>query len=442
MRHTDTPPNLILPTEATIKHLAMREKLGELTDQEWDFVWDLLAKTGGAQVAEFDEDKAMFDAGLYAMVEAEAFMERHPDIDRDHVAKKFTQEYHMVQHQLYHLLNHFDLNDISGFNHPQKAVRIVKLFRQMEVIWIITMIIDITTDGAFTEAIQAAVDEVNSMTESDLKTMQMFIDPNAAQSEDDAKFLALELQLSGMNLPEILRIARHLDTLSELQKDKSKLRSDPNGEDTKLRDIRDLSELGKVSQKDLALPPMLRYQRAVEGTLNVRDPHTRQSKKQLLYLVIDGTGSMMQYKALAASRAAGVALNRLQAVLDGDAEVYIRFFDWRLREVEYHAHDATSARELMTIVSDPVNYQGWQTVFDVTLKNASDRILELMQSGKLKEPELVFVTDGSADIPDVSVLQGIKMHTVQVGKEEVAKLSDLARESGGISVYAGVTAGM
>ena len=51
MRYTDDPSNLILPTSATIKHIAKREGLGELTELEWDFLWDLLAKTGGAQVA-------------------------------------------------------------------------------------------------------------------------------------------------------------------------------------------------------------------------------------------------------------------------------------------------------------------------------------------------------------------------------------------------------
>lgn len=437
MRYTDDPSNLILPTSATIKHIAKREGLGELTDLEWDFVWDLLAKTGGAQVAEFDEDKARSDAGLHAMLEAEAFMQRHPSADRYEVSAKFSNDYHGMQHQLHHLLVELDLNEIPGYNHAAKAIRVIKLVRRGQVLWVMWVVEFIFAGTLFT-MIDNAVREVRTLTDSDLALLKQLVDPLGEEPELDAEFLGIQLQLGGMNIQEVLRIARHLDTLSELQRGRSKLTSDPNGEDMKLRDIRDLSELGRVTQQDLTLPRRLRMKRAVEGELNVRDPHTRHNKKQLLYIVVDGTASMMFDGATSASRAAGVVMNRLQAVIDGDAEVFVRFFDWNLRKDEYHAKDTKSARELMQVISDPSQYAGGNTVFTSTLDAASLRVQALMRLGHLKEPELVFVTDGAASIPEVSVLRGVKMHVVQVGSEEVTALSDLARESGGISVYTGL----
>jgi len=437
MRYTQDPANLILPTSATIKHIAKREGLKELTELEWDFLWDLLAKTGGAQVADFDEDKAAFDAGLYAMLEAEAFMQRNPSANRYNVSERFSDDYQDMQRQLHYLLVALDLNEIPGYNHAAKAIRVIKLVRRAQVLWVMR-VLEFYFANILFETIDNAIRTVNNLPDADLELLQQFIDPLSEEPDEDAKFLGIQLQLGGLDLQEVVRIARHLDTLSELQRGRSKLRSDPNGENMKLRNIRDLSELGRVTQQELTLPSRLRMKRAVEGELSVRDPHTRHEKKQLLYLVVDGTGSMMWHGAVSASRAAGVVLNRLQAVIDGDAEVYVRFFDSDLRQKEYHAKDIKSARELMQVVSDPGQYNGGNTVFTSTLDAASTRVQALMKSGDLKEPELVFITDGAAMIPPVSVLKGVKMHAVQVGIEEVTELSDLARESGGISVYAGL----
>ena len=438
MRYTQDPPYLILPTEATIKYIAKREGLDELSELEWDFVWDLLAKADGAPVAEFDEASAQLEAATHAMLEAEAFMQRYPGLDQRYVTSSFEYEYHHWQHQLHDALERVDLNEIPGYNHPTKAVRTVKLLRRVQQLWVLRQIrIDLA--AILGEMIEDAIERVEGLAESDLEMLKTFAPATSDNADDDAKFLALELQLGGMNIGELMRIARHLDDLSEFQRGKSRPISDPEGEEVRLRDIQDLSELGRVSQQAYTLPDLLRMKQAVTGELSVRETQTRRNKKQLLYLVVDGTGSMLGDGATSASRAAGVVMNRLQAVIDGDAEVYVRFFDGDLRKQEYHANDAASARELMRIVTDPMQYNGNRTIFGSTLATASRRIQELVVTQSLREPELVFITDGDATVPDVSVLNGTKMHAVQVGAEEVPSLSRLAHASGGINVYAGLT---
>lgn len=61
-----------------------------------------------------------------------------------------------------------------------------------------------------------------------------------------------------------------------------------------------------------------------------------------------------------------------------------------------------------------------------------------MQARGLRDPEIVFVTDGQAFVPDLSVLGGKKLHTFQVGEQENIRLSNLARQSGGVGVYVGL----
>ncbi len=441
MRYTNDPPNLIPPTEATIEWLAKREGVGTLTKLESDFVWDLLAKTSGAQVAEFNEAEAIEEAEFHAIVETDAYMERHPEADANKVSHKFKHDYHHLQHQFHAVLEHLDLNEIPGYNHAAKAIRAIKLLRRLEVLWV-QVVHMFAMANQMATMIQQAINTVQSLSDDDKAALERLVGPGSGNKSEDAELLGIELELSQLDLGEVIRIARHLDTLSELQRSRSKLTADPNGEDVKLRGIRDLSELGKVGQQEFALPRRLRMQRAVEGQPYVREPHTRRDKKQLLFMVVDGTGSMMHYEAVSASRAAGVVMNRLQAVIDGDAEVYMHFFDVDMRAKEYHAHDAASAREIMSIVTNSMHYQGAGTVFDATLKSASSRVRTLLQSGKLKEPELVFVTDGDADIPDLSVLDGIKMHAVQVGVSEDLGLSKLARASGGIGIHVALAASL
>jgi Mg-chelatase subunit ChlD len=421
-----------LPTKATIVHIANREGLGELNEPEWDFVWDLLAKAGGAQVAEFDKDAAMLDAEIYGTLESEALLQRHPHLNKSDVYENMVEEYHHLQHQLHHLLEQLDLNEIPGYNHAAKAVRVVKLLRHAKLRWAMDLLVIYSITALF-DALEAAITEVKSLSPEALQLLAQFVEPND-DVEDSAELLGIELALAGLNLPELTRIARQLDEISELRSKTAKPYADPDGEDVGLRPIRDIGELGRAGQSTFALPETLRNARAAMGDLDIREPQSRRDKKQLLFSLVDGSDSMLWYGALGASRAAGVIMNRLRAVIDGEAEVYLRFFDHTFRAKEYHAKDAASARELMRIVADSSQYRGG-TNFSKALSGGSDRVLQLMSQGTFRLPELMFVTDGDAMVPDISVLQGVKMHAVQVGAENVDELSELARQSGGIAKH-------
>ena len=134
----------------------------------------------------------------------------------------------------------------------------------------------------------------------------------------------------------------------------------------------------------------------------------------------------------------GIVMNRLRAVIDGDAELHLRFFDRALREQEFHADSPASARELVRIISDPAQYMGSSTGFESTLGAASERAEELLSARGLRDPEIVFITDGQAHVPELSVLDGKTLHVFQVGEEENLELSELARQSGGMGVYVGL----
>jgi hypothetical protein len=429
VRHTQTPSWLILPSEVTVKHIAHREGLGELTEAEFDFVWDLLAKLGGAEVQEFDEAAAQAEAAVNALSEAAAFAGR-TGIDAESVVPWFEDSYHLIQHQLYEALTQIDLAEIPGYNHPTKAVRLLKLFRDMEKLWVL-YIINIELLG-FVQFLNDALEQMDKM---DPRLMVLLKRFSSDQSDEAALMLGLELRLQNIQLEEMLRVARKLDELAPFQGRLVKPIRDPDGEDMGVRAIENLTELSRTSQANFALPRDLLMARAAQGELDVREPQTHRDKKQLLFMVVDGSGSMLFDQALSASRAAGIVMNRLQAVIDGEAETYLRFFDARLREQEFHANSPESAQELLRIVTDPQMYKGRSTEFYQPLDVASRRAKEILASRSLKDPELFFVTDGGAEVPPLEILQGIKMHSVQVGAEENVELSNLSRTSGGTPLY-------
>ena len=431
MRYTADPKNFISPTLATVKHIARREGLEELTAEELDFVWDVLAKTAGADVRDFDTIEAEADAAVHAFAEAEAFIERYgtdEEWSRDYIIGKFERDFYDQQKERYEVLVNVDLNKIPGYNKPTQAVRLLWLFRAMQRLMVLFyLVVD------FAATLNQAFEQMDALNDLQMDMLKAVAEDN---DPDEAFMLGLELAVSGIQIEEMLQVCRNLNELAELQSS-AELTPDPNGEEMTLRSINELGELGKATQSAFILPPRLRMQRAVSGELDVRDPRTRKQQKQLLFMVVDGSSSMFNGKALSASRAAGIVMNRLEAVMEGHAELYLRFFDGSLREQEFHADSVESARELMRVISDAGQYQGSNTEFERTLKAASRRAEEVLKDRNLRDPEIVFVTDGQATVPELPVLKGNILHVFQVGRRENTTLSELARKSGGMAVYIG-----
>jgi uncharacterized protein with von Willebrand factor type A (vWA) domain len=231
---------------------------------------------------------------------------------------------------------------------------------------------------------------------------------------------------------EIIRVSRHLDRLSPMRVAKSsKLEADPEGDERRWRPIRHLGEMHKIPQSEWALPRNYRMYRALTGQTPVRERCTRQEKRQLLYLLIDCSGSMKRGERIA--KAGGVLLNRLKAVMAGEAEVYFRFFDGSPRQ-EHHAVTPAEAKCLMTQVMERGNFSGGSTDIRAAVRAAVERINELLASGEqLYKPEICLVSDGEASVPNLEDLSGVRLHVFNVECAQ-PKLVELARSTGGVGI--------
>ncbi len=297
----------------------------------------------------------------------------------------------------------------------------------------------IETDNAEKSAneLNKLLDTVESLTDDEKQLLDPNQDADAGASEgsgDDGlqKMKLAEQMIAGKD--EMLRISRHLDSLTRMQVRKSKKQeADPSGDDVRKRPITHMGELSKIGSSDWALrqasPSYFLYKAATEQ-LAVREGMISIERKQLLYIIIDCSGSMGSGNRI--YKAGGVLMNRLKAVIDGEAELYVRLFDTSLKQ-EYHAGTPAEAKELIKHFTEK-NYSGGSTDISGCARSAQKRIEEIVSEGATYRPELVVITDGDDTINlTTKEFAGTKMHAFVVETSNHT-LCKVAQATGGVGI--------
>ncbi len=281
------------------------------------------------------------------------------------------------------------------------------------------------------------LDTVESLTDDEKQLLDPNQDADAGSADGDRddglqKMKLAEQMLSGKE--EMLKISRNLDKLTRMQVRRSrKQEADPSGDDVRKRPIAHMGELSKIGSSDWALrqasPSYFLYKAATEQ-LSVRERVVTIERKQLLYIIIDCSGSMGSGQRI--FKAGGVLMNRLKAVIEGEAELYVRLFDTSLKQ-EYHAGTPAEAKELIKHFTEK-NYSGGSTDISGCARSAQKRIEEIVSAGATYRPELVVITDGDDTINlATKEFAGTKMHAFVVETSNDA-LCKVAQATGGVGV--------
>jgi len=287
------------------------------------------------------------------------------------------------------------------------------------------------------EKINQILDQVESLTQDEKELLDPDSDEKSgtekAEAEDAQQKMSLaEDMLSGKEI--MLSISRNLDKLTRMQVRKSKKQeADPAGDDIRKRPIRHMGELNKIERSYWGIRQQSKCYfdyLAVTGNIPVRERVTTIEKKQLLYIIIDCSGSMGSGQRI--FKAGGILMNRLKAVIAGEAELYVRLFDTSLK-TEYHAGTPAEAKELIKHFTEK-NYSGGSTDISGCAILAQKRIEEIIANGATYRPELVVITDGDDSINlKISDFKGTKMHAFVVECSNT-KLCELAKTTGGVGV--------
>ena len=242
--------------------------------------------------------------------------------------------------------------------------------------------------------------------------------------------------VEGSDKRVMLDISRKLDQFAKLQVRKQRLvEPDPHGEEVRQRPIRHLGELPRVTKHSWAAyreaPTWFLY-KAVTGQFPVRERVTRMEKKQAIFILVDGSGSMCGRKHW---KATGVVMNRLKAVLSGDAEVWISVFDTTLSKCIVRAATPEEARQAIKKFAAG-NFTGGGTDIAAAVRAAHKMIEEMIRSGAaLYRPEIVVLTDEDTSIKGLhrEEIPGTKVHGFAMEVRNPS-LVEFAKSTGGVGI--------
>lgn len=232
---------------------------------------------------------------------------------------------------------------------------------------------------------------------------------------------------------ELLAISRKLDEISKLRvKILKKYEADPEGTQIRNRGMRSLTEISKMAQVEWVNKSTYLLYRMVSGIAQVRERVRPIERKQLLFILVDCSGSMDNGKRI--QKALGILLNRLKAVVSGDAEIIFSFFDSSLYTIE-EAKTKEAAVQLLKKISK-ANFGGGGTDICGCIKTAHNIINEIMEKGEHHRPEIVVVTDGNDDVnleAAAFIATSTKIHSFIVECRN-EKLTDFCIATGGVGL--------
>ena len=440
---TSTPPTYILPTREEMREAADRAGLKSFSR---DLVTDLINLAAGGEInppssyrsqvlreveqklpAPDSDGEWRLRSGSYTKSREQAIMDRLDGAMRYH-------------QNVCDFLQTIDLEQFPGQTPLQQAMSLLKLLSDErggsgnedgEPLPIF-----MNSDGdAVAKELSSVMDEVDSLDQAEKELLDP--DDKWGQNGDLGKLKVAEDFVSKKKgYSKILEVSRHLDTLSKLRvRRKSEPEVDPDGDEVRSRPIKGLSELARVNKTAWATKTRsstyFLYQ-AVSGQLTVRERIRRSEQKQVLFILLDGSGSMddgqRHYKAT------GVVMNRLKAVLSGDAEVYLAIFDRGMYEPK-PARTPAEAKALMQSVLQQ-NFSGGGTNIAGAIRSAEEWIEEEMEGrDDLYRPEIVVLTDDDNSISSLSIaeLHGTKVHGFAM-EESNQSLVDFCKSTGGIGI--------
>ena len=448
---TSTPPTYLLPTSEEMR--AAADAVG-LRSFSRDLVADLINLAAGGEI----NPPSSYRGRVLEEVE-----ERLPAPDSDGEWKlssgRWTKDRQeavndrlnraMAYHQaVSDFLETVDLSRFPGQTPIQQAMSMLKLLSKQEGGSgggengeTLPIFVDNDNPEAIAKQLSDIMDEVDSLS----KDEQELLDPDGKWQQQDGhqengnneslnKLKVAEDLLAGKQ--EILDISRHLDSISKMQVHRQKkVTPDQNGAEIQSRPLKGLSELARVNKTAWATRQQnstyFLYQ-AVSGQLQVRERVIRQDRKQVVFILVDGSGSMRSghrhYKA------SGVVMNRIKAVIAGDAEVYLAVFDDRMYDPS-HAATPEEAKALMKKFMGK-NFSGGSTDIAAAIKAAFDFISEEMKTrDDIYRPEIVVLTDDDSSISKLkkSDIPGAKVHGFAMETRN-RSLVDFCKSTGGVGI--------
>ncbi len=460
---TSPPPTYIPPSHEEMREAANKVSLGSFSR---DLVADLCNLAAGGKINppsvyrdavrnRVEESLPAVDSnGKWSVpVRVEGKKAIKSVTDRFEAIDAITQEQIRYHINVCDFLQTVDLAKLPGNSPLEQAMSLLKLLSKQqggqgggESGEPLPIFSDSDRPEAVAESIHEAMDMVDSLSQEEQDMLdpegenhQVQESPEGDGQRSGSKPLdrlkVAEDLVEGADRRVMLDISRKLDEFTKIQVRKQRLVDpDPAGDEIRQRPIKHLGELARINKSSWAIrqeSPSLFLYRAVTGQLPVRERVTRLEKKQAIFILFDGSGSMSGKKHWKAS---GVVMNRLKAVLSGDAEVFLSVFDTGLKTIHYAA-TPEQARELVKKFSAG-NFSGGGTDIAGAVKAAHAHIQERIEAGALLyRPEIVVLTDEDTSVSSLKKndVQGTRVHGFAMVVKNKS-LVEFAKSTGGVGI--------
>lgn len=344
----------------------------------------------------------------------------------------------------------FPLHRMPGATALEKAMGLMKLLEKQGITpsgFMVSNDDQQEAEGASEAQISALTSGTLDPAEQILKALDVLESLSEAEKElcsdmgyDNSALNALEIVeilMSGSTLRRILEVNRSLDAVPQLsiRKTRQTVR-DASGDHVRQRRIAGVHEIGQLSPKQLAesayLPEEFFLLKVLQGQYAVEENYRIENKKQVIFILLDVSGSVLNSPAALAVMC-GIVMNRLKAVVSDDAIVYLGVFNTVLK-ILGKAETPDEAKKLMKRFRK-MDFLGGGTNIGAGIRAAHGHIEKVVQqSPDLIRPQIVVLTDddpstGSikpADIPG-TVVNGFAF------QNKNASLVNLCRLTGGVA---------
>ena len=235
-----------------------------------------------------------------------------------------------------------------------------------------------------------------------------------------------------LEVVEIEEIARQLDAHAQFRaKASKKIVEDVDGEDVLYRGMAKYAEIGSAVPLFWALPSRYRTYKMARKAVTVRRKATLQKGKQLLGLLVDVSGSMDSGNRI--KLALGVAANRANAVIRGEAVLVVQFFAGGLIGEPELIDDKEKAQQLIKKLRNEA-FDGGGTNIDGAVRE----FVENISTVEGERPEVCIVTDGDDFVPRDNLKKFLEekkfvLHAFVV-EEHNDDLCWVAEQTGGLAI--------
>lgn len=283
------------------------------------------------------------------------------------------------------------------------------------------------------ENIKEAIEAAEELTKEELELLYGG-GKNPGDIEDDIEYTAVQSTIDMLGQIGVMdKVARNLNEISKMTVGRSyETKIDPAGRLIVPRPIQDFNSIAKLATNEWVYPKFYRNFRIISQKARIYERATTHAKKQLLYMLIDRSGSMRG--GLKRFMAGGCVLRGLMGVMKDDAELYLRFFDSQCTpEIRVKTKDEAIG-VMQSVIKE--EYSGGSTRIATSARTCLKRIRTLVEEEHLSKPELLLVSDGEDGDDKQLILDdfpGIKFHAIllDASNDRIAKL---ARQTGGVGL--------